>query len=118
MNIVISTRERSLDSYLNPIFEKSPFFIIIDLEKNTLRILENSSKNHAIKEEDSLWKKIVNEGIKVIITSEIKKRTIDIFEQYGIKIYRAECKIFNAIREFQKDKLTKIIKTTMARNAN
>ncbi|UCH72552.1 MAG: NifB/NifX family molybdenum-iron cluster-binding protein, partial [Thermoplasmatales archaeon] len=50
-----------------------------------------------------------------VITTDIGPKAFEIFEQYGITVYRAEGIIDNAIQQLEKGKLPKITKATVLR---
>lgn len=113
MRIVISATGRDLESNIDAIFHRCSFFLIIDMETNSLRALVNTIRDRPSEIGATVGQIAANEGIDAVITANIGPRAFEIFEQYGIKMYQAEGKINDAIKQFTEGKLTKITKPTV-----
>ena len=115
MKIAISATGRSIDSIIEPKFERCHFFLILDLEKNLLLPTENKTKDRPHEIGGAIGHLIVNEGIDAVITTDIGPSAFTIFKRYEIKIYRAEGIIEDAIRLLQEGKLSELTKATVPR---
>ena len=115
MKIAISSTGRGIDSNIESKFERCHFFLILDLEKNSLLPIENKTKDHPHEIGGTIGHLIANEGIDTVITTDIGPRAFDIFKRYKIKIYRAEGIIEDAIRLLEKSKLSELTKATVPR---
>jgi predicted Fe-Mo cluster-binding NifX family protein len=115
MKIVISADGRGLDSKICATFHRCPFFLIKDMEKNSLKALENTTKDRPGEIGATVGQIISNQGIDTVITSDIGPKAFEIFERYAIKVYQAEGIIEDAIRQLEKGKLPEITKATLPR---
>lgn len=115
MKVVISADGRDLDSKICTTFHRCRFFLIVDMEKNLLKPLENTTKDSPGEIGATVGQMVANEGIDAVITTDIGPKAFEIFEQYGITVYRAEGVIEDAIRQLEEEKLPKIAKATVPR---
>ncbi len=113
MNIVISANGRDTNSNINETFHRCPFFLIFDTKTNSIKILENTTRDRPSEIGATVGQIVANEGIDTVIASNIGPRAFEIFERYGIKIYQAEGKIKDAIQQLKKEKLSEITKPTI-----
>jgi predicted Fe-Mo cluster-binding NifX family protein len=118
MKIVISATGRDTDSDLDETFHRCSFYLIIDTETNSCKTLENTIRDHPSEIGAMTGQIVANEGIDAVITADIGPRAFEIFERYGIKMYRAKGNIDDAIRQFSKGKLSEITKPTMLQYAD
>lgn len=58
---------------------------------------------------------VEKEGIDAVITTDIGPFAFEIFEQGGVRIYKEDGKINDAIRLFEEGKLSEITKATKPR---
>ena len=115
MKIAISATGKGLDSNIYTKFERCHFFLILDIEKNSLLPIENKTKDRPHEIGGTVGQLIANEGIDTVITTDIGPRAYEIFEKHGIKIYRAEGLIEDAIQHLKEGKLAEITKPTVPR---
>jgi predicted Fe-Mo cluster-binding NifX family protein len=113
MKIVISASGRDIESDICETFHRCPFFLIIDTKTNTQRTLENTTRERPSEIGATVGQIVANEGIDSGITTNIGPRAFEIFNQYGIKIYQAEGKVNDAIRQLEEKKLSEITKATI-----
>ena len=115
MKIAISATGRRLDNNIDTKFERCNFFLIVDIEKNSLLSFENKARDRPHEIGDNIGKLVVNEGIDTVITSDIGPSAFDVLKRYGIKVYHAEGVIEYAIRRLKEGKLTELTKATVPR---
>jgi len=115
MIMAISSSGKSIDHKIYTKFERCSYFLIVDLEHNTALPITNIAKETPHEIGGKVGKLIAKLGIDVIITTDIGPRAFEIFKQNGIKIYRAEGIIEDAIRQLKKGNLIEIKKATLPR---
>ena len=115
MKIAISATGRGLDSNIDVKFERCSFFLILDIEKNSLLSFENKTKDRPHEIGGTIGQLIANEGIDTVITSDIGPSAFDIFKRYGIKVYQADGIVEDAVRRLKEGKLAEITKATVPR---
>ena len=115
MKIAISATGRGLDSKIDAKFERCKFFLILDIEKNSLLSFENKAKDHSREIGVTIGPLIAKEGIDTVITSDIGPSAFSIFKQNGIRIYQAEGIIEEAVRFLKEGKLKELTKPTVPR---
>lgn len=113
MKIAISATGRNIDSNINTKFERCPFFLIVDIEKNILSPIENKTKDRPHEIGGTVGKLIANQEIDTVIANDIGPRAFEIFKQYGIKMYRAEGLVEDAIQYLKDGKLPEITEATV-----
>ena len=118
MKIAISATGKGLDSNVYTKFERCHFFLILDIEKNSLVSIENKTKDRPHEIGGTIGKLIANEGIDTVITTDIGPSAFEIFERYGIKIYQAEGILEDAIQLLKEGKLAEVTKPTVPRYAD
>ena len=115
MKIALSATGKGLDSNVYTKFERCHFFLILDIEKNSLVSIENKTKDRPHEIGGTIGKLIANEGIDTVITTDIGPSAFKIFKQYGIKMYRAEGLVEDAIQYLKEGKLPEITEATVPR---
>ena len=115
MKIAISATGRSLDSKIDAKFERSKFFLILDIEKNSLFSFENKTKDHPREIGGTIGLLIAKEGIDTVIASDIGPSAFDIFKGNGIKVYQTKGVVEEAVRLLKEGKLKELTKPTVPR---
>ena len=115
MRIAISSNGRSINSNIEAKFERCHFFLILDLEKNSLLPIENKSKDRPHEIGSMIGHLVANEGIGYVITIDIGPSAFDIFKRHGIRVFRAKGIVEDAVRRLKQGKLTEITKATVPR---
>jgi len=115
LKIAISATGRGLDSNIDVKFERCKFFLILDIEKNSLLPIENKTKDRPCEIGGTVGQLIANEGIDTVITTDIGPSAFDIFKRHGIKIYQAEGIVEDAVRRLKEGKLAEVTKATVPR---
>ena len=112
MKIVISATGRNKESKINTTFGRAPFFLIVDTKTKELKVIENTARDRPNGVGITAVNTVEKEGIDAVITADIGPLAFEIFEQGGVKIYKAEGKINDAIRLFEEGKLSEITKAS------
>lgn len=115
MKIAISATGRGLDSKIDVKFERCKIFLILNIEKNSLLLFENKTKDRPREIGGTIGPLILKEGIDTVITKDIGPTAFDIFKRYGIKIYQAEGIVIEAVRLLKEGKLKELTKPTVPR---
>jgi predicted Fe-Mo cluster-binding NifX family protein len=115
MKIAIGATGRGLASTIDKKFERCSFFLILDIEKNSLLSIENKTKDRPREIGSAIGQLIANEGIDTVIASDIGPSAFDIFKQYGIRVYQAKGMVEDAVRHLKEGKLAELTKSTVPR---
>ena len=83
-----------------------------DKETKKVKVIENKVRDRPNGVGITAVNTVENEGIDAVITADIGPLAFETFEQSGVKIYKAEGKINDAIRLFEEGKLSEITKAT------
>ena len=114
MKIGISATGRTIEeSDIDTTIHRCAFFLIIDTKTNSLKALINTIRGRPSEIGAMVGQIVANEGIDAVITIDIGPRAFEMFERYGIKVYRAEGKINDAIQQLEEGKLSEITKATI-----
>lgn len=113
MKIVISSTGRDTESNIDATFGRAPFFLIMDTTTKEVKVIENTARDRPNGVGITAVNTVEKERIDAVITADIGPLAFEIFEQGGVKIYKAEGKINDAIRLFEEGKLSEISKATV-----
>lgn len=113
MKIVISATGMNAESDIDATFHRCSFFLIIDTKTNSLKTLENTTRDRPSEIGATVGQIVANEGIDTVLTTNIGPRAFEIFGRYGIKIYQAKGKVNDAIQQLKEGKLSEITKATI-----
>jgi predicted Fe-Mo cluster-binding NifX family protein len=117
MKIVISATGRDKESNIDAIFGRALFFLIVDTNTKKVKVIENKVRDRPNGVGITAVNTVESEGIDAVITKDIGPLAFKTFEQSGVKIYKAEGKINDAIRLFEEGKLSEIKKATKPKYA-
>jgi len=113
MKIVISSTGRDIESNIDATFGRALFFLIMDTTTKEVKVIENKVRDRPNGVGITAVNTVEKEGIDAVITADIGPLAFEIFEQGGVKIYKAEGRINDAIRLFEEGKLSEINKATV-----
>ena len=113
MIIAVSAAGKDIAKEIYSKFERCNSFLIVDLEKNTLLPITNKAKDRPREIGGPVGHLISKVGVDTVITTNIGPRAFEIFKQNGIKVYRAEGIIEDAIKQLELGKLSEITKATV-----
>jgi predicted Fe-Mo cluster-binding NifX family protein len=117
MKIVISATGKNIDSNIDATFGRALFFLIVDTKTKKVKVIENKVRDRPNGVGITIVNTVESEGIDAVITNNIGPLAFETFEQSGVKIYKAEGKINDAIRLFEEGKLSEIKKATKPKYA-
>ena len=112
MKIIISVKEKNMNTELSELFGRAPYFCFLELEKGKIvsqEFKENPSKDIRGGAGSSAAKMIVEAGGETVITGNLGPRAEDALKQFGVKVYRGAGRIKTLISDFQQDKLERLI---------
>ena len=112
MKIVISAAGRDIESNIDATFGRALFFLIMDTATKKIKVIENKARDRQNGVGITAVNTVENEGIDAVITADIGPLAFETFKLSGVKIYKAEGKIKDAIRLFEEGKLSEIKKAT------
>jgi predicted Fe-Mo cluster-binding NifX family protein len=101
MKVAVPTMGNSgMDEYVSEHFGRAPTFTVVDLDKNDVKVLPNTSEHMGgVGYPPELMAK---EGVYVMLCSGLGPRAIGMFEQYGIEVYvGASGTVRDAIKAWQ-----------------
>ena len=108
IKVAICIKDNSVDSKMDELFGRAPYFIIYTLEDKkikTYEIIKNESLLQTGKAGISTAKILVEMNVKFVICRNIGPRAQDVLEQFGIIILTtSEGSAKNAIEAFLKNK--------------
>ena len=86
MKICVPTMGNSgLDDAVCEHFGRAPTFTVVDMEKNTVKVLQNTSEHFGGMGYPP--EMLSNEGVNVVLCSGLGPRAIRMFEEFGIEVY-------------------------------
>jgi predicted Fe-Mo cluster-binding NifX family protein len=105
MKICVPTMgNNELDDFVSEHFGRAPTFTIVDLSKNEVKVVPNTSEHFG--GISSPPEMLSTEGVEVMLCSGLGPRAISMFEQSGIEVYvGASGTVRDAVRAFQAGKL-------------
>ena len=112
MKIVISATGRNIESNIDVTFGRALFFLIMDTTTKEVKVIENKVRDRPDGVGITAVNTVEKEEIDAVITTDIGPLAFDIFKQGGVKIYKAEGRINDAIRLFEEGKLSELTKAT------
>ena len=112
MKIAISATGRDMESNIDTTFGRAHFFLIVDTETKKEKVIVNKVGDRPSGVGITVANITANEEIDAVITTDIGPLAFETFEQCGIRMYQAEGKIKDAIRQFEEGKLSEITKAT------
>ena len=112
MKIAISAAGKDIESNIDATFGRALFFLIMDTKTKAVKVIENKVRDRPNGVGITVVNTVENEGIGAVITKDIGLLAFKTFKQGGVKIYKAEGKINDAIRLFEEGKLSEITKAT------
>ena len=113
MKIAISATGRGLDSKIDAKFERCKFFLILDIEKNSLLSFENKTKDRPHEIGGTIGPLIAKEGIDTVIASDIGPSAFDIFKENGIRVFQTKGVVEEAVRLLKEGKLKELTRPTV-----
>jgi predicted Fe-Mo cluster-binding NifX family protein len=111
LKLAVTSKEKDLNSSISPIFGKSPYLILVDLDENEIKrfkAIENPVK-YEKGSGNLLAQLIVENEIESVICGEMGPVAFLILKGAGIKVYKfAPMNVEKNITRFMDNKLNKI----------
>jgi predicted Fe-Mo cluster-binding NifX family protein len=111
MKIAISSTGKNLTDEISGVFARCPYFIVAEIEDEKIQkieAIENKSANQLGQAGISAAQLLAEMDVKVIITSNISPRALDVLNQFGIEVYQGKGTINEVIGKFIEGKLEKV----------
>lgn len=111
--VAVSSTWKVLDSNVNELFGRCPYFIIAEIEnKKIVKIeaIENKSMNQMGGAGIAAAQMIAEKKVDAVITWNIGPKAFDVLKQFDIEIYKGSGSAREALRKFMNGKLEKINK--------
>lgn len=119
MKIGISSEGSDLDGRVDNNFGRCRYFAVIEVEDGKIvgsKFIENTAATQSGGAGVAASQLIANEGVDVIIASNIGPRSLDVFGQLGIKMFKGEGKLNDVVKDFIDGKLPEIKSATGPRH--
>jgi predicted Fe-Mo cluster-binding NifX family protein len=101
MKILIPTTKNDLNGEIDSRFARAPYFIIYDTAKKTTEIKENTYKDSARAAGTMFAQYIINEGIKIVIASDMGPNAKMVLTETGIEIKKISGSVKEALSQFK-----------------
>jgi predicted Fe-Mo cluster-binding NifX family protein len=105
IKIAISSTGRGLNSKVDDVFGRCPYFVIVEI-KNKKIVKVETVKNTSVAKLGgagiSAAQSVVEKGVDTIITGNIGPRALDVLNQFKIKIYKNSGSIKKVLQKFLK----------------
>lgn len=111
MKIAISSSGKDMESRVHEFFGRSPNFIIATLENGKIAgtvVIENTVTDQTRGAGTSSAKIVADQGVYAVIAGNVGPRAMEVFFQFGIKIYISSGTVKSAIDDFLGGKLKEI----------
>ena len=105
MKIAISSTEKDLNSNVDNVFGRCPYFIIAEI-KNRKIIKIEAVKNISAKKLGgagiSAAQLVADKGVNAVVTGNIGPRALNVLNQFKIKVYKDSGSIKQVLQKFLK----------------
>jgi predicted Fe-Mo cluster-binding NifX family protein len=111
MKIAISSAGKDIDSDVDNVFGRCPFFIFADIEGKKITKVEAIKNISAEKTGGagiSAAQAVAEKGAKAVITGNVGPRAMDVLRQFNIEIYNGSGTVKEALQGFIDGKLGKV----------
>jgi len=113
MKIAISSTGNDINSNVDNVFGRCPFFIIAEVKDRKIakiRVIKNTSAEKLGGAGISAAQAVVEKGVNTVITGNVGPRALDVLKQFDIKVYNGSGSVKEALQNFINGKLKKIDK--------
>jgi predicted Fe-Mo cluster-binding NifX family protein len=111
MKIAISATNDSIDSAVDAVFGRCPYFLIVDLQDNTIQNI-TSVPNSGLKQTGAVGvsavRTVAEQDVKAVISGNIGPHALDALKQFHITAYYGTGPIREVIEKFKRGELQKI----------
>ncbi len=113
MKVLLVTDEPNLESKIAKRFGHANYYLIYDLESDTIEVMENPGHG----EKHEILYDLANKGVKTFIVGNIGPGAYETVEEIGAEVYLARLmKAKDAIEKFKAGNLEKLEKPTLKRS--
>jgi len=112
MKIAVSSIGKNLESKVDEIFGRCPYFLIVEIVNKKIKgveVIENTSIDQTVGAGISAAKIISKNGVDAVITGAVGPRALDVLKQFNIQVYNGFGPIKEAVKKFIDGDLKKII---------
>jgi predicted Fe-Mo cluster-binding NifX family protein len=107
--IAVPATAPTLDSQISPIFSRSPYFIIVDLKKNTAKVVPNEFKDEKHAVGLRIAHRLLDDEVGVVLASNIGPEPYRHLSVRDVRVYSAEATTArDAVRSFRASQLPSI----------
>jgi len=110
LKVAVSSKGGNLESEVNNVFGRSPYFIIVEIEDGEIKrteIIENKSTEQMSGAGISAAQLMAEKNVNAVITGNVGPRAFDALNQFNIGIYIGNGTIKKVLQEFINGKLKK-----------
>ncbi|MFH1501247.1 MAG: NifB/NifX family molybdenum-iron cluster-binding protein [archaeon] len=102
MKIAISSTGKTLESEVDSRFGRCAYFLIVEIEDKKIKdfkAIENTAKAQMGGAGITAGEIVANEKVNAVITTNLGPRAFSVFGQFKIKIYSAQGKVKDAVKD-------------------
>jgi predicted Fe-Mo cluster-binding NifX family protein len=110
MKIAVTSAGKELSDSVFELFGRCPYFIIAEVENGKIiktEALKNESENQSIGAGVSAAKLLAENNVNAVIAGSTGPKAMDVMNQFGIKVYRGEGTVGEALQKFVDKNLEK-----------
>jgi predicted Fe-Mo cluster-binding NifX family protein len=111
MKIAISSTGKNLNSEVDKIFGRCPYFLIVDIDNKKVKgfeAIENKSVNQMGGAGISAAQIVADKEINAVISGNIGPKAANVLNQFNIKMYTGTGPVKKVLQKFMDGKLEKI----------
>jgi len=113
MKVAISSTGKDINSNVDSVFGRCPYFVIAEIEnKKIIRIesVKNISAGQMGGAGISAAQSVAEKNVNVVITGNVGPRALDVLKQFNIEVYSGTGLVKEVLQNFIEGKLGKIHK--------
>ena len=103
MKIAVSSTGKNLESKVDEIFGRCPYFIIVEFKDNKIKgsvTVKNLVSRQTSGAGIATARMIVEKGANIIITGSIGPRALDVLRQFEVKVYFGKGLVKDVLQQF------------------
>lgn len=111
IKIAISSKGKDLDSEVDNVFGRCPYFIFAEIKDKKIEkveAMENKSANQMGGAGISAAQFVTEKNAEAVITGNIGPRALDVLKQFNIEIYNGSGSVKEVLDKFINNKLEKV----------
>lgn len=111
MKIAVSSQDKDINSEVDDIFGRCPYFIIADIEDKKIKeskTIENTNVNQMGGAGIATAQMMAENDVNAVITGNVGPRAFDVLKQFSIDVYSGKGSVKEALQKFIDGKLEKI----------